>query len=70
MSKQGVTAVEFSGREIHELRFLVSARLGTMKHPKTMLDKQGKAALNGVLRKLYGEYRCKHCKQWVNKEVK
>lgn len=63
----GITVVEFSGREISELRHLVWCKIKSMKNPKTMMEKQTKTILTNMLRKLWGEYRCKHCQSWVSK---
>ena len=67
--KQGITTLEFCGREINLLRGLVHSALMATKGGRKGDRKENllRAYLKRLSFKLNGSYRCPHCKSWVQK---
>jgi hypothetical protein len=66
MKRQGITTLEFCGREIKIMRDLVRDAVSKMKG-KDRSSKTVRAYYKRLQFKLYGSYCCKHCGSWVEK---
>ena len=67
--RQGITTLEFCGRELNLLRSMVHEKLMTTKGGRkgNRAENMLRTYLKRLSFKLNGSYRCPHCKSWVQK---